>query len=135
MVYLQTVKSKNAVSYYAAKTVYENGKKTSKIVEKLGTQVELSLLYDDPSKYLKQRIAELTEQEKAQTRDVLVRFAQSECIEANEQKSFNCGYLFLQALYHELIIDQILSFRKNQSCQIGNNQKRFEVALCKPTNF
>jgi hypothetical protein len=106
-VYLQTVKSKNAVSYYAAKTVYENGKKTSKIVEKLGTHAELSILYDDPRQYLKQRIAELTEQEKAQTREVLVRFAQSECIASNEQKSFNCGYLFLQALYHELKIDQI----------------------------
>ena len=120
--YLQTVKSKNAVSYYAAKTVYENGKKTSKIVEKLGTQAELSLLYDDPSQYLKQRIAELTEQEKAQTRDVLVRFAQSECIEANEQKNFNCGYLFLQALYHELKIDQIC--KKISAKYIGSSMRR-----------
>lgn len=105
--YLQTVKSKNAISYYAAKTVYENGKKTSKIVEKLGTLAELSTLYDDPTLYLKQRISELTEQEKNQTREVVVRFAQSECIEANEQKKFNCGYLFLQALYHELGLDRI----------------------------
>lgn len=105
--YLQTVKSKNAISYYAAKTVYENGKKTSKIVEKLGTLAELSALYDDPTLYLKQRISELTEQEKNQTREVIVRFAQSECIEANEQKKFNCGYLFLQALYHELGLDRI----------------------------
>ena len=105
--YLQTVKSKNAISYYAAKTVYENGKKTSKIVEKLGTLAELSTLYNDPTLYLKQRISELTEQEKNQTREVVVRFVQSECIEANEQKKFNCGYLFLQALYHELGLDRI----------------------------
>ena len=28
-----------------------------------------------------------------------------------------------------------LSFRKNQSCQIGNNPKKFRVALCKPADF
>lgn len=72
-----------------------------------GHTLSSRFLYDDPSQYLKQRIVELTEQEKAQTREVLVRFAQSECIASNEQKSFNCGYLFLQALYHELKIDQI----------------------------
>jgi len=105
--YLQTVKSKNAVSYYAAKTIYENGKKTSRIVEKLGTEAELSKIYPDPADYLKQRIAELTKQEKQQTREVIVKFAQNECIEANEQKSFNCGYLFLQSLYHELGIEGI----------------------------
>ena len=105
--YLQTVKSKNAVSYYAARTVHENGKKTSKIVEKLGTEAELSSLYPDVPQYLRQRIAELTEQEKQQTREVIVRFSQNESIEAHTQKSFNGGYLFLQALYYELGLDRI----------------------------
>ncbi|MCR4751843.1 MAG: IS1634 family transposase [Eubacterium sp.] len=105
--YLQTVKSKNAVSFYAARTVYENGKKTSKIVEKLGTEAELSKRVPDVKAYLKQRIAELTEKEEQQTREVIVKFAQNESIEANAQKSFNGGYLFLQSLYYEMGLDRI----------------------------
>lgn len=63
-IYLQTVKSKNAVSYYAAKTEYGGGRKTSHIVEKLGTEKELHERYDNVQGYLKRRIAELTTLEK-----------------------------------------------------------------------
>ncbi len=105
--YLLTVKSKNAVSYYAARSVYENGKKTSKTVAKLGTEKELSEQYEDVQAHLRQRIAEMTAQEEAQAREVTVRLAQSESIEYGQQSSFNCGYLFLQALYHELGIDKL----------------------------
>ena len=105
--YLQTVKSKNAVSYYAAKTVYEGGKKTSHIVEKLGTEKELRERYDDVEGYLKRRIAELTAQEKEARQEVLIRLVQGEQIEGGRRASFNCGYLFLQKIYNELKIDRI----------------------------
>lgn len=120
--YLQTVKSKNATSYYAAKTYYdENGKKSSKIVEKLGTLEELSKLYEDPKAYLKQRIAELTAQENTQQREVLVKFSQTDCIATNEQAKFNCGYLFLQQIYHELKLDKI--------CETISKKYNFEYDL------
>ncbi len=105
--YLQTVKSKNAISYYAAKTVYEGGKKTSHIVEKLGTAKELGERYDDVQGYLKRRIAELTALEKEARQEVLIRLAQGEQIEVGRQVSFNCGYLFLQKIYNELKIDRV----------------------------
>jgi hypothetical protein len=38
---LQIVKSKNAASLYVVKSIYENGKHSSKVVEKLGTYDEL----------------------------------------------------------------------------------------------
>ena len=34
---LQIVKSKNAASLYVVKSIFENGKRSSKVVEKLGT--------------------------------------------------------------------------------------------------
>lgn len=106
--YLHKVKSKNATSYYVAKTIYdENGKKSSKIVEKLGTYEELSKIYDNPIEYAKNRVKELTEQEKNQTREVVVKYSQSRVIEMNSQTKYNCGYLFLQKIYHELKLDEI----------------------------
>lgn len=120
--YLQKVKSKNAISYYAAKTFYdENGKKSSKIVEKLGTQEELEKIYPDPMSFLKQRVAELTEQEKSQQREVIVKFSQSELIEQNSPAKFNCGYLFLQKIYYELGIDKI--------CKQVEEKYKFEYDL------
>jgi hypothetical protein len=49
---LQIVKSKNAVSLYVVKSVYENKRRTSKVVEKLGSLAELSekLQGEDPSR-------------------------------------------------------------------------------------
>ena len=119
--YLQTVKSKNAISYYAAKTVYEGGKKTLHIVEKLGTAKELSERYDDVQGYLKHRIAELTAQEKETRQEVLIRLAQGEQIECGRRVSFNCGYLFLQKIYNELKIDRI--------CREIAGQHKFEYDL------
>lgn len=119
--YLQKVKSKNAISYYAAKTVYEGGKKTSHIVEKLGTEQELSERYADVQAYLKKRIAELTEKEKSEQQEIMVRLVQGEQLEAEKQVSFNCGYLFLQKIYSELKLDKI--------CRDISKKYRFEYDL------
>jgi hypothetical protein len=40
---LQISKTKNAASFYVVKSVYTNGKRTNKVVEKLGTYEELRL--------------------------------------------------------------------------------------------
>ena len=41
---LKVSESKNAASYYVIKDYYSNGKRTTKIVEKLGTHDELGSL-------------------------------------------------------------------------------------------
>ena len=119
--YLQTVKSKNAVSYYAAKTVYEGGRKTSHIVEKLGTEKELSEQYADVRGYLQHRIAELNEKENEQQQEIMLRLVQGEQIEPEKQVSYNCGYLFLQKIYSELGLDRI--------CQDISKRYKFEYNL------
>ncbi|HBH12506.1 MAG TPA: IS1634 family transposase [Clostridiales bacterium] len=49
----------------------------------------------------------MNRKEKEQTRDVLVRYNQSEPIKKDVQVSFNGGYLFLQKLYHQLGLHKI----------------------------
>lgn len=102
-------KSKNSTSIYVIKDVTEGNKRTTKIVEKLGTVQELEekLSGQDPIEWAKEYIEELNQKEKEQNRDVLVKYNQSKQIEIDVQRSFNGGYLFLQQLYHQLGLHKI----------------------------
>ncbi len=102
-------KSKNSTSLYVAKSIYVNGTRTSKIVEKLGTVAELEkkLNGQDPIEWAKKYIEELNKKEKEEKREVLVKYSPSKLINKGEQRSFNGGYLFLQKIYHELGLHKI----------------------------
>lgn len=106
---LQIVKSKNAASLYVVKSIYINKKRTSKVVEKLGTVAELEkkLNGQDPIEWGKKYVEELNEKEKEQKREVLVKYSPTKIINKGEQRTFNGGYLFPQKIYHELKIDKI----------------------------
>lgn len=105
---LQIVKSKNAVSLYVVKSVYENKKRTSKVVEKLGTLAELAekLQGKDPVEWGLAYVAELTRQETESKRKVLVEYSPVEEI-PDGQRVFNGGYLFLQQIYNLLGLPEI----------------------------
>ena len=62
---LQIVKSKNAQSLYVVKTVYNNKKRTNKVVEKLGTYENLkkTLYPNEPIEWAKKYVEELNKQE------------------------------------------------------------------------
>jgi transposase len=104
---LQIVESKNAASLYIVKSIYENGKRSSKVVEKLGTYEELSKIHEDPIAWGKAYAKKLTEAEKEASRQVIIKKSQSKLIDKNSQNSFNGGYLFLQQLYHQLGLHKI----------------------------
>lgn len=106
---LKITKSKNAASLYVIKSIYKNGTRTSKIVEKLGTMAELSkkLNGQDPIEWAKKHIDELNQREKDESREVIVKHSPSKVIAKDEQRSFNGGYLFLQKIYHELKLDKL----------------------------
>lgn len=106
---LQIVKSKNAASLYVVKSIYENGKHTSKVVEKLGTYDELlkKLNGQDPIEWAKKYVEELNIKEKEDKREVLVKYSPAKQINKDEQSSFNGGYLFLQKIYYGLKLDKI----------------------------
>ena len=106
---LNISKSKNSTSLYVIESTYENGKHSTRVVEKLGTVRELEGKLDgqDPIAWAKEYIEELNQKEKEQNRDVLVKYNQSKQIERDIQRSFNGGYLFLQQLYHQLGLHNI----------------------------
>ena len=87
----------------------EDGKSTTKVVEKFGTVEELreKLNGEDPIEWAKQRVQEMTEQEKELNEDIVWRLNTKLLISKNEQRSYNGGYLFLQKIYHELGLDYI----------------------------
>ena len=104
---LKITKSKNAQSLYVIRSTYENGKHSSKIVEKLGTLAELSKQHSDPIAWAKEYIQQLNLQEKNSSRKVNIQFYQSKLIAKDVQQSFNIGYLFLQKIYYKLGLNKI----------------------------
>ncbi|KJS10503.1 MAG: transposase, partial [Peptococcaceae bacterium BRH_c8a] len=106
---LSISKSKNATSLYVIQSVYENGKRSTRVVEKLGTVAELQekLNGQEPIKWAKAYIEELNKKEKEQSREVIVKYSPSKLISKDQQHIFNGGYLFLQQIYHELNLHKV----------------------------
>jgi len=120
---LQIVNSKNAASLYVVKSIYENGKRSSKVVEKLGTVagLEKKLNSQDPIEWAKKYVEELNKKEKEEKREILIKYSPSKLIDKGEQRLFNGGYLFLQKIYHELKLDKI--------CKDISQKYKFEFDL------
>lgn len=106
---LQIVNSKNAASLYVVKSIFKNGRRTSKVVEKLGTYADLSQKTNgqDPIEWAKNYVEELNKKENEEKREVLVKYSPTKLINKGEQHTFNGGYLFLQKIYHELGLHKI----------------------------
>lgn len=106
---LKVSRSKHAASLYVTKTIYEGKKQRTITVEKLGTEKQLreKLGGKDPYEWARQYIDKLNQEEKDQNRAVVLNYQQSKRIPMNVQRSFNGGYLFLQAIYHSLKLDRI----------------------------
>lgn len=120
---LQVSKSKNSETLYIAKSFRSNGKVTSKIIERLGSieEVREKANGQDPYEWAKERAKFLTEQEKKQERDILVKFSPHKQIIPNHQVSYNGGYLFLQQIYYQLGLDKI--------CDMISTRHKFEFDL------
>ena len=110
IVRLQISKTKNAASFYVVKSVYANGKRTNKVVEKLGTYEELKtkLGDKDPYEWASEYVLELNRKEKeGQEPDVIAKYSPHKRIEKDVRRSFNGGYLFLQQIYHKLKLHEL----------------------------
>ena len=85
----------------------ENGKSTTKVVERLGTYEDLAKIHGDPIAWGKAYAAQLTAQEKENARKVMISRDPSVQITANRKNIYNGGYLFPQKIYHELGLHEI----------------------------
>ena len=87
----------------------DDGKSTTKVVEKFGTIEELreKLQGADPVGWARERVAEMTAKEKEEDKKVIIECDPRVSIAKGEQRSYNGGYLFLQKIYYELGLDYI----------------------------
>lgn len=87
----------------------DDGKSTTKVVEKFGTIEELreKLQGADPVEWARERVAEMTAKEKEEDKKVIIECDPRVSIANGEQRSYNGGYLFLQKIYYELGLDYI----------------------------
>ena len=87
----------------------DDGKSTTKVVEKFGTIEELreKLPGIDPVEWARERVAEMTAKEKEEDKKVMIEYDPRLSIVKGEQRCYNGGYLFLQKIYYELGLDYI----------------------------
>ena len=112
---LKTSKSKNAKLFYIIKDYTNlNGKRTTKIFEKLGNQnqVEERFGKEDTINKIKKYIAELNDEDK----DSLLKreYNPNKRISPNLKRKFNVGYLFLEKLYYQLKLNDICNEIQNK---------------------
>ncbi|MBQ3796050.1 MAG: IS1634 family transposase [Butyrivibrio sp.] len=106
---LNKVKSKNAVSYYIIRSVRRDGKNSSEIVKKLGTEKSIRDTYavDDVDAWAKEQLRIMNEEEAASNHKVLIPLSTDKVVDADVRLAFNAGYLFLQQIYYKLGLPSI----------------------------
>ncbi len=120
---LTVTKSKNSESFFVIKSVTINGKRTSRVIEKLGNLEEVTLKAQgqDPYVWAKQYVEMLNKEEKENSSDIILKLSQSKKLKDNEQYTFNGGYLFLQSIYYKLGLNKI--------CDEITNRHQFKYDL------
>ena len=125
---LKISKSKNAISYYVIESIYVHGKRSTRIVEKIGTHKELLKEHTDPEAYAREYVEELNQKHAAEKKEmqsnatVLIKLNANTKIQKDYHQLFNGGYLFLQDVFYELGLDKI--------CEECSSDKKIEYNLC-----
>ena len=106
---LTITKNKNSSSFYVIKSITIDGKRTSKVIEKLGNLGEVTIKANgkNPYKWAQEYVDLLNKEEKENSNDILLKLSQVKSIEKNVKYKFNGGYLFLQDIYYDLKINNI----------------------------
>jgi transposase len=104
---LKVTKTKTATNYYIIKDVNKNGKRSTTIYERLGTEKEILERSNGEEifSWIKKYINELNQN--VDSNDIIVRYSPKKIIEKDKQNLFNCGYLFLEKIYYDLKINKI----------------------------
>ena len=118
---LKITKTKSATNYYIIKDVNKNGKRSTVIYERLGTENEILERSngEDISTWIKKYIEELNSQKS--NYPILIKKYPLKIIEKNGQNLFNCGYLLLEKIYYELGLNKI--------CNSISEKYKFEYDL------
>lgn len=113
---LKITKTNSNTNYYIIKDFKINGKRTTKIIEKLGTENDIKLKFkiDDINQFLNEYILKLNKEENKSKSTLIKFYDENKLLNLNSDNSFNIGYLFLQDIYHSLKIDKICDTIKDK---------------------
>ncbi len=104
---LKITKTKSSTNYYIIKDINKNGKRSTAIYERLGTEEEITKRTngEEVFTWIKKYINELNTNSKSIS--IITKHSPNKIIDKNKQNLFNCGYFFLEKLYYELKLDKI----------------------------
>lgn len=116
-------KTKYSISYFVQKTIYVNGKNKSQVVKRLGSEKYICETYGvtDAKAWAKEQVRLMNEAEKQDAVRFTIELNSGTDLVMDEQRRFNGGYLFLQAIYYELGLHKI--------CRAISNRHDFEYDL------
>ena len=104
-------------TYHVIQDVKRNGKRSTEIIENLGSASEICKKYHvtNADKWADEYIQKLREDDKHKRHSVIVSFDTAATIEQGKRLSFNVGYLFLQQIYYKLGLPSICKMIKKDS--------------------
>jgi len=107
---IKMTKTNANTNYYVIKDYNVNGKRTTKIIERLGNEDEIKNKIKDKNidinQWLSNYINKLNEKDSNEDRVISLNLSTSKSI-SDDQVVFNGGYLFLQDIYYSLGINNI----------------------------
>lgn len=120
---IRTVSSKNTTHYAIIKDVTRNGKRTTKVVENLGTlnQIKDRAQGLDPIEWLNQYLKQLKEDEAAGRLPIYLELSPYQPIQWDTQRHLVGGYLFLEKIFYQLGLHTI--------CQSISKRYKFDYNL------
>ena len=105
---LKISKSKNTILFYIIKDYTRNGKRSTKIVKRIGNLEDVKTMAGkmDYKEWLKKYVQDFNEKN-GLNEVVLIKKNTRKTITKDINNSFNVGYLFLEKIYNELKIEAI----------------------------
>ena len=105
---LKVSKSKNTTLFYIIKDYTKNGKRSTKIVKRIGNIEDVKIMAGnmDYNIWLKEYVKKFNE-EHGHNEIILIKKNNNRLIEKDVNKLFNVGYLFLEKIYNDLNIKNI----------------------------
>ena len=122
---LKISKSKNTTLFYIIKDYTKNGKRSTKIVKRIGNLEDVKKMAGncDYNEWLKLYVKNYNEENNKKSEIVIIKKNNKKLIPINTRSTFNVGYLFLESLYYQLKINEICkNIQDNYKFQFDLNE-------------
>lgn len=105
---LKISKSKNTTLFYIIKDYTKNGKRSTKIVKRIGNLEDVKIMAGntDYNIWLKEYVKKYNE-EHCKNETVIIKKNNRKIIPMDTRNTFNVGYLFLEKLYYQLKLNDV----------------------------